>query len=294
MVNTVDDFTYVTLLSNSSLKYYPDNSLSRFTVKLPHAINFDSNEKWYVGLMSVAHTAIREQIILMPPKIKIKSTARQGFLNEKLIVLLNSAPSFYQHVKESNFFDRYSSSLELNKPVFIRGQRFIQLELLKGDHGIIKSEVEYTPRELFDLIFSQIERGRWSEFINSFQNDIQNFELTNEMQTKIEKLKDDYVMELSLTTTRHFPFYMCFYCDLIKPRIISDLSSRCLYMYPLGSVQDKGLARSYQIDNIQYCLIEKHNVSEISILITDENGEQINFEDGLFMTSLVLHFKKGI
>ena len=65
-------------------------------------------------------------------------------------------------------------------------------------------------------------------------------------------------------------------------------------MNPLGAYTDKSLARSYQIDNIQYCLIENNNISEISILITDENGEQINFDGGLFMTSLVLHFRKGI
>lgn len=292
MMNTIDDFTYVTLLSNSSLKYYPNNSLSRFTVKLPNVINLSANENWYVGLMSVAHTSISNEEKI-PAKIKIKSTARQGFTNNKLIVLLNSAPNFYNEVKQENFFDRYSPLVKFEKEDFIRGQPFIQIEALHGVNVIIKTNIEYTPNELFDSIFKQIEKDKWEDFIKSFQNDVKNFKLTNEMQTKIQNAKDDYVDEITIKT-QPFPFYVCFYCDLIKPRIIGDLSTRCLYMYPLGAVSDKSSPRSYQIDNIQYCSIEKYNISEINILITDENGEQINFEDSLFTTSLVLHFKKGI
>lgn len=90
------------------------------------------------------------------------------------------------------------------------------------------------------------------------------------------------------------PFYMCFYCDIIKPRIIGDTAVRCLFMDPFRTVVDKSIPRSYEIDNIQYCPVEKYSISEINILITDEHGEQVHFEDGLFMTSLVLHFRKGI
>jgi len=303
----MDNSTYVTLLSNSSLKYYPENTLSRFTVKLPNVINFDANEKWYVGLMNVAHTSICKEKDI-PAKILIKSSVKQGMIYEKLINLLNAAPEFYQKIKENSFFERYMSAtfIEFNKYDFSKlGYNqveykfdfsklgYIQVELLENVVVKIHMDVEYTPEDFFDNIFSQIEKSKWKQFIESFQNDIKQFKMTTETKDKILKMKNNYVKEITKQTFI-LPFYMCFYCDIIKPRIIGDTSIRCLYMNPLGAYTDKSLARSYQIDNIQYCLIENNNISEISILITDENGEQINFDGGLFMTSLVLHFRKGI
>lgn len=291
----MDNFTYVTLLSNSSLKYYPENTLSRFTVKLPNTINFDSNEKWYVGLTNVTHTSIRAQQKTQPIKIKIKSTGKQGFLTEKLINLLNAAPDFYQKVKEKNFFDRYKKTLELKKYSFVNGQPFIQIKVLPDKNIIIICDEEYTPRQLFDIIFSQIKKEKWDDFIKSFQEDIKNFKETKEIKNKIQKIKDEHIEEIAAAIlTSPLPFYICFYTDIIKPRIIGDTEARCLYMSPLGTFTDRSKALSYEIDNVQYCPIEKYNISEINILIADENGEQINFEDGLFMTCLVLHFKKGI
>lgn len=290
----MDNFTYVTLLSNSSLKYYPENSLSRFTVKLPNAINLDSNEKWYVGLTNVSHTSIGKEPKPQHIKIKIKSTGKQGFLNEKLINLLNAAPNFYQKVKEKNFFDQYKTGIELKKYVYVKGQPFIQIELLKGDNIIIICDEEYLPRQFFDIIFSQIKKEKWKAFIKSFQDDIIQFEATEEVNSKIQKIKDEYVEEITTFINVPLPFYICFYTDIIKPRSIGDTNTRCLYMCPLGTFTDRSKALAYEIDNVQYCPIEKHNISEINILIADENGEQINFEGGVFMTCLVLHFRKGI
>lgn len=42
---------YITLSSDSSLQYYPNNTTSRFTVKLPKALRLD--EEWTVGLCEV-------------------------------------------------------------------------------------------------------------------------------------------------------------------------------------------------------------------------------------------------
>jgi len=292
----MDNLTFVTLLSNSSLKYYPENTLSRFTVKLPNVINFDADEKWYVGLMNVAHTSICKEKEV-PVKILIKSPGgNQETIHEKLIYLLNAAPEFYQKIIEKSFFNRYSSTaaepFDFNKYKFSK-KDYIYITVMGPVVVQIFTDVEYTPEDFFDLILSQLEKRDWKMFIDWIQSVIKHFKMTSEINDKILKLKNNYVVEITKQILPN-PFYMCFYCDIIAPRIVGDTSIRCLYMNPLGAYADKSLARSYQINNIQYCLIENNNISEISILITDENGDQINFDDGLFMTSLVLHFQKGI
>lgn len=290
MRTVMDNFTHVTLLSNSSLKYYPTNSLSRFTVKLPNTINLNSNEKWYVGLTNVAHTSISEQT-----KITIKSSTQViHCLDIGLIIFLYATtPKFYQKIEEDNFFDRYNSSAELAKFNYNKNEAYIQLIVVKDASLLIKCNQEYTLEEFFDIIFSQIRRPLWPEFIESFQKEIKNFKPTKQIEAIIKNIKDSINIDVN-TKINPFPFYMCFYCNIIKPRTIGDASVQCLYMHPLGTDADRSISRSYQIDNVQYCPIEKYNISEISILITDETGEQINFRDGLFMTYLVLHFRKGI
>lgn len=292
----MDNFTHVTLLSNSSLKYYPKNSLSKFTVKLPNTIYLNSNEKWHVGLTSVTHTSISAKLPEITPKIRIKVPEKLGWTNENLIDLLNTAPKFYEELKKNGFFDRYQGKTVIRQFTYIKNDNkpYIQLKVLEKVNVILLCNEEYTAEEFFDVIFSQIEKVKWPEFIKSIKNDVKNFKLTTEKQSKIKQLKEKYMEEILITRDIPFPLYICFYCDIIKPQIIGDTSVKSLYMYPLGAVKDKSTPRSYTIDNIQYCPIEKHSISEISILISDEHGEQVNFEDGLFMTCLVLHFRKGI
>ncbi len=41
---------FITLTSNSSLDYYPNNTLSHFTHKLPYPLELQ-NENWHVGIV---------------------------------------------------------------------------------------------------------------------------------------------------------------------------------------------------------------------------------------------------
>lgn len=49
----------ITLLSGSSLDYYPENSLSKFRVKLPYTLDFTKNN-WEVGITKFAYTCVEE------------------------------------------------------------------------------------------------------------------------------------------------------------------------------------------------------------------------------------------
>ena len=45
------DFT-VTLISNGSEQFFPDNTLTNFTNQLPNDISLSKNKKWYVALQN--------------------------------------------------------------------------------------------------------------------------------------------------------------------------------------------------------------------------------------------------
>ena len=46
------DFT-VTLISNGSEQFFPDNTLTNFTNQLPNDISLSKNKKWYVSLQNL-------------------------------------------------------------------------------------------------------------------------------------------------------------------------------------------------------------------------------------------------
>lgn len=91
------------------------------------------------------------------------------------------------------------------------------------------------------------------------------------------------------------PFnYLCIYTDIIQPRIVGDRMTRILYMNPIQNENDWLNRNVVNIKNVEYYPLESSTISEINILIADETGEQINFNDSTFSTMLLLHFKKSI
>jgi hypothetical protein len=77
------------------------------------------------------------------------------------------------------------------------------------------------------------------------------------------------------------------YSDIIKPRAVGSSSTRCLKVIPTN-----GLATHLQFANIEYHAVESQSLRNVSILITDEGGNKINFSPSSMPTFCTLHFKR--
>lgn len=77
------------------------------------------------------------------------------------------------------------------------------------------------------------------------------------------------------------------YTDIIKPRLIGHISSRYLKVIPVIPGDMK-----FRYTHIEYCPIQPSYIESISILITDGNGKNINFDKTSTPTYALLHFKK--
>ncbi|HBK82592.1 MAG TPA: hypothetical protein DDZ41_03200 [Flavobacterium sp.] len=127
--------------------------------------------------------------------------------------------------------------------------------------------------------------------------------------SEIQFLKDNIVFWKKLSkkfTLEHFDYcyswlskpnnsnYLCIYSDIIKPRIIGDQVSRVMYIHPIQSNNNNNINERnvINIKNVEYYPLEKSNISEIDILLADETGEQIDFNNSSFSTMISLHFKK--
>lgn len=277
---------HLTLLSNSSLNYYPENKLSRFTVKLPTPIEFDDVESWDVGITNMSFTTLRNQ---NDTGVRIVFKNRNIInLNHSIIQILQYCRKTFPIVKQKNFFDKYTDK-NVKVPVSLIGKRpFIQIRM-KNSNVQLLTDVEYTVNKLFDDIFSQVDKTKWFEEVEFLKSEIQNLKIA--MDVNENALIRSWVEE-KLIVVKNRPNYVCVYTDIIKPRLFSDIDSRALALIPYKLILSNN--SSVDINNIQYCPIERSRITDIIISINDETGEQLDFIDDTFCTMVVLHFRKSI
>lgn len=277
---------YVTLLSGDSLKFYPNNTLSKFTIQLPYTLNFLNNtnsedDDWYVGLTRYVRPAINRNI----RRIEFTSNAL-GKIYYSVLSILPFSPIVFEEIKNEYFFDVYDQNLNL--PPLNETTQCAEVVEAINFYVKIPIMIQYTARELFDVIFTQIPKDKWGELKDYYRKVLHTQEIF------LTTLRDEENDRLSSFITEVVPNYICFYTDIISPRIFGNKLSRALYMEPVLNIDHLDKRKSVDLMNVEYCRIDKQHVSSINILIADECGEQINFHDGTFNTLITLHFRKGI
>jgi len=77
------------------------------------------------------------------------------------------------------------------------------------------------------------------------------------------------------------------YCDLITPQFVGSDYVRCLrtFIHPSKFCE-------HRFNNVYYVPVQKRSFQDISILIKDIKGKNINFKAGAVPTKAVLHFRR--
>lgn len=302
---------FITLRSNTSLDLYPQNTLSRFTTKLPICLDFKNSEynEWCVGIVKFSCTkiegtinpasvlrivftdakkeAVENTIVPVLVATKIKPDDNYQF---DILDILWEYPELRDLIKnERQFFDCYTDDLDLPVHTTTNTAEI----LVEGHLCKVTINKEYTLRDLFDALFGQISKEERVKVVGTLKKSIKNTARHLDVKTTVEirRLVEVIPPEvLDASDDYGIPNYMCIYCDVVQPQIFGDVMARGMVMHPVKYA-------NYQycdIVNIQYLPLEKSQISDISILIADENGEQINFKRDSYSTMVVLHFRKGI
>lgn len=274
---------FITLTSDSSLNVYPNNTLSHFTTKLPYTLELDEN--WSVGIVKFACTSIKTEIeIENEAKIKFITTAGSFASNVDIFDIITPHTLFVNMIQK-DFFKQYKKKLPLKTPK--HDKNIVQVRIQDVLY-IIRMNIEFTPTELFDEIFSQVPQDKLSTVIKYLENS----RSTQRDEKKFEAIKQrvEFIIPISV----EIPNYMCFYSDLIVPQIFGNKMARGMLMHPVKFNKQYENYQNCDIANIQFLPLEKTRITDISFLIADEHGEQINFNNDTFSTMIVLQFQKGI
>lgn len=268
---------YLTLPSNSSENFFPDNTLTDFTTKLSSTI--DLTNEWEVGLAEMMFprswcTIPKEgltivvdywQCYLKPPNYDPKKFPRCDYVE------LNIRGGFYHSMEELVLELNNSSRGWFTPKQFPEGPFsppvFLYQPISKRVHITLPSGMTVTLPRVLETILG----------LAPWQNPVQN------QIEKDETIRGELPCDLQAGI---HALYV--YCDLLQFTHVGDIKAPLLRVVNSGVKVGDVVTRYYE--RPRYIPLQKKNFDSIQIIIRDDLGEKIQFESGKVL--LTLHFRR--
>jgi hypothetical protein len=277
---------YLTLPSNSSQEFFPNNTLTEFTTKLPSTIEL-ANE-WEVGLAEIMFprswcTIPKDGIIIVVDyrrcNIERKISLSSKFHNDEdlsetdldAMVKIKLRGGFYKTMEEvtqelnlaaAGAFAATGIDTSLNPPVFYY-------------------------RSITRRMYITIPSGMCIEFPSSLESILGLTEAQNPIYNKTDdKLSVRGELSCDLQTGIHALYI---YCDLLQFTHVGDIKAPLLRVVDSGGDAGDVVTRYYE--RPRYVPLQKKNFDSIQIIVRDDLGEKIQFENGKVL--LTLHFRRA-
>lgn len=311
---------YVHLFSSTNQDLYPENSTSKFTVRLPKPLELDNNE-WYVGLVDCSHPVILgtvegqgEQDVVMFPEVNSVNTYTYDLPNLATFLLANSKrPEMYTRRYFHEFLDldnlkdfNVSEKLIQHKVTPLGTSHkfkvfpFSILSQYRGDptkkkYFLFESHRAYTMKQILYYCLSVY----YDIFLEAETDStvLGYYGLVKEGRSTAEMLQ---LLAMSfINSMRHNSLYftnrdmhanfLLIYTDFIEPSICGNALSRLLL---LTSRKLRVTDDLISVKNVKYYRVSKKYIETMSFLFADEKGSQILMENSWSPSSIVLHFRK--
>ena len=289
---------YVTLTSNSSTKYFPQNNPGKFVVQLPHPLTLTG--EWEVALTEIQFT--NSYYNVQGGDYWIKGEYMSSDLPS------NRAPPTHRKFSIVIPDGLYRSNMdfinELNKQcseILMRGNR---APLIKFFYNFTTKRVSVkinanlkmnmSPLLAYVIGFKDtfLENGSQNDD-NDDKADIDNGMENNRPYSIIRAgstkagpttFKASSMMDIRKDTNALF-----IYCDVVASRHVGDTLAPLLRVIPLLESSDKPM--EYMIFNkLQYLPLSRNQISTIEIHLSSQLGQQLSFTSGY--TFVTLHFRR--
>lgn len=230
----------ITLPSNGSQKFHPENKASSFNIQLPRPLNL-KGEGWEVGLVELSytnsfHNLIDPYVIIGKASdltVRDKIDLPTGTYQKSAEVLQHIQRAVTQSV-ESNQFSIAVDPISEITSILIRFNGFVQLsENLAGMLGFKQNKFEgfnkiYRSERAFDL-----SGGVYGIFV---------------------------------------------YCDLVEPVIVGHTMAPLLRIVPIEGKKEEYVTKTY--DKIIYAPLSSKNTNSIKIDLKTDTGTNVPFAKG--------------
>jgi hypothetical protein len=291
---------YVTLPSNSSksLKLFPDNSMTDFTIQLASSLNFDVPYEVALVEMSYRHAwyvPVGKLFIDLKgdnnyDTINLKMFDGEGV--DKFITRLNS------DIKDYYIRKFYNERYEIGQKI-LQGEKIdnkLQLPLTQYDVENIYLRDSDVINEISDSL--QLKTTPKFSYINRRILVVSAFNAGAKFTGNICKILNvppTWLVGLNKTYTSGEIFdeqpaitqVLYVYTDIIDYQLVGDYYSPLLRNIVVDSEFLKTVWAHY--DNPHYVKLNKTEINQINISIKDDNEDSIKFKDGKVV--IKLHFR---
>lgn len=246
---------YLTLPSNSSMKIFPDNTLTRYNTKLYHRLEFRDEHEWEVALVEIHYpysfynvTSTKCYILYrndqQAPWTKI--TLPGGYYEKPtdVLALINA------HDKETNLHLRFQPHVQRVATSVVDPTKKVQVQF----SSILMLLLGFNP----------------DQDLNS---------------TRHARSKPDL--------QQGFPAHMYVYTDIIHPQMVGDIVAPLLRIVNLNPAQHAfGSYGAHVFYSPHYIPLQKQNFDQLEIDLRDSTGDLIPFSFG--RVNVKLHFRRRL
>ncbi len=275
---------YMTLLSNSSMDYYPSNKTSSFTVHLPRYMYLEGD--WEVSLVEIQY-----------PYTFTNVESDQVAIN---IETANITADF--------ILDWYTNKKPGERPPYETS--WSTHNILSGFYSNVKDIVdalnEVIAEETGQVTFFEYDPyaqrvGCGNDVIEVGRKYISTFTLSPRLALQLGYIPHEIVTDLHKYAPNVancgvlIPDKMLIYCDILEPQIIGDTWGKVLRIVstnPGNSLPYFGQPCSISFNPPQYIPVQAHHFESIGIDIRDIAARPMPFSYGTL--SVKLHFRKRI
>lgn len=281
---------YLTLPSNSSQQFYPDNTMTDFTTKLPSTMELKGD--WEASLSEISFVKTWKNLpsnsldILVDcnncdPKPFVGHVSEEEHLQP---ASQNTDPTLYQltmRLKDGHYNNMEDLVFELNAAA----STAFRVSTLSSSRKYTEQPTFYYKASA-NRMFAILAPGMSIKFppalesIMGFspdQNPLVN--ASKEMQT----IQGNFACDLQAGI---HALYV--YCDLLHYSHVGDIKAPLLRVVPCEGEPDSVITRYYE--RPRYVPVQKKSFDSIHIAIRDDLGDKIQFENGKVL--ITLHFRK--
>lgn len=252
----IQESFYLTLLSNSSMDYFPDNKTTNFSTKLPKPLKLEG--EWAVGIVEFQYPCTM---------FTVQQRENIVYITKRMIMPNESTPSsvmYKLHIPATNYENINNIITALNnlrEKITFRFDDISKLVTVTVTDESITS-LTLSPRLSFQMGFEPN---------------------TNLVDKNHRKCPANIFLGL--------PSQLFVYCDIIEPQIVGDVMTPLLRIIPLDpSKYIYGSNKMHVFSPPHYLPVMRREFDTIEIDIRSSIGEKIPFQFGTVCVKL--HFRK--
>ena len=253
---------YISLPSDSSAKYFPDNRISRYTVKLPNELKFERN-RFDIGLVACSWPSSFNNV----PSTVVETEPVEG-TTDRIRIPIEGYYETTQHIL-----------LDLNQKINL------------AQNGA-------TSPSRFPYFFKLTPNGKVN-FVSKRSSDPHHVDVGPVLHSKLGFSVGETPSNTVLQTPARGSYYpdlnagissIYVYCSVMEPsRILGEEVLPVLRILPVTS-PSAGEVVHYQPNNIEYFPLRYDHFSEITIELRDEIGQLVDFNFG--KVNIDIHLKR--